>query len=323
MRRIERPWLALVLVLTALASTRCDGESSFAIPAWDAGFPSAQFADACSNWAESLCSYEDRCGTSIFARLEHGQCVARNVLTCELVASDPNASFDPDAVSSCLYPSDCSAPDPAVGRICLLAGKAPVGATCVRSIDCQTLYCERSFDEATGVSSTCGVCAKLCDPPCQGTNSCLLHSDGGLTCEQVPTIGQACSYPLALCSNGYCRGVTAQSPGVCTAWARFGEACGDGTTAPLCGDADSYCDQTSQRCQSFQPASYGASCESTTTALYECSGYGSCDTAQTGTCIPPAPDGALCDVNQGLRCLPPATCIANHCLLPSLADCSL
>ena len=322
-RRFARPSRSLWLVLAALASG-CDGESSFAIPPWDAGAPPAQYADACSKWAESLCSYADRCGTSIFARQPHTQCVERYVLTCELVASDPNVPFDPDAVSSCLFPSDCSTPDPSVGRACLQPGTAPVGAACVRSIDCQTLYCERTFDENTGVAATCGVCAKLCDPPCVGTQSCLSQPDGGFACVDIPTIGQACGDPVPLCTNAYCRGFTPQSAGLCVPWAKLGEACNsDGTTAPLCGDPDTYCDSTTQRCQSFEAASYGQSCVPTDTAEFECSGYGTCDSPQTGLCVPPAPDGAICDVTQGLRCLPPALCIASHCLLPTLADCSL
>jgi hypothetical protein len=310
-------------LLAALACARCDGEWSFTIPPWDAGAPGAMDMSACSAWAESRCTYEDRCPGPIYAQMDHSVCVARAVIGCELLAGDPNVAFDAATVASCAYPTDCSAVPLSAARMCLPPGRGPVGAPCVFGAGCQTYRCVYTLDEAEGQWSSCGACADVCDPPCDDGGLCVCGlPDAGPTCVAQPAIGQSCTGPRP-CQGGYCRGATADGGGVCAPLAALGEACGDGTSAPPCGDVNSYCDGDTHVCRSPLPASYGAPCGFAQDEEYVCAAYGTCGADGTGTCVAPSPDGALCDPSQGLRCLPPASCIASHCLFPSLADCAL
>jgi hypothetical protein len=312
----------LALLPLALAFLECNGEWSFVIPPWDAGAPSARNASVCGAWAKRRCDYEDRCPVSIYFRwISHAQCIERSTLSCELIADDPNVAFDTDLVGACSYPTDCKAPVPF--DFCLSQGRTPVGAACLWSEGCQTFNCQRVLDATTQSWRTCGVCRPAprgCDPACPAGEDCLFSgADAGSACVVVPTVGQPCDAPLYICRGSYCQGETPSGAGVCTAFAGLGEAC-SGTS---CGPGELYCDDT-LHCSSLSPAAYGQLCEpSKGGSGYRCTAYGTCDFQNTGRCLPPSPDGAPCDPNQGLRCLPPAECIAHHCLLPSLADCSL
>jgi hypothetical protein len=50
---------ALLAAMSAgLVAIGCEGESSFAIPAVDAGAPGDRYAAACASWADALCAHE-------------------------------------------------------------------------------------------------------------------------------------------------------------------------------------------------------------------------------------------------------------------------
>ena len=100
---------ALALCVVAVLPAACTGESSFLLPALDAGAPDGRYEDVCASWARRECASEDACHVGIFFRWENDdQCIQRQTLTCELEASDPDVPFDPSLVDACMFPADCS-----------------------------------------------------------------------------------------------------------------------------------------------------------------------------------------------------------------------
>jgi hypothetical protein len=313
----------LLAVRVIAGSLGCDGESSFVIPPWDAGAVDTRHAAACAAWAQRVCDYEDRCPPAISARAtSRAQCVDRAALTCEVVGEDPNSAFDEAVVAGCEYPTDCTAQLPPF--MCLAPGRAAEGAACLFVSDCSASdYCGYRIDLTTGQDSVCGKCTHkiTCSPACASDQACL-PGDGGTSCIHIPAAGETCDATEDhLCRRAFCVGALDGGTGVCRGFSQRGEPCGTGIDGPFC-IADTYCDDT-LHCAGLTPAGYGAPCGINDAGVFNrCTGYGQCDYASTGLCVPPAPDGALCDPTQGLRCLPPAVCYAHHCVYPTMAYCS-
>jgi hypothetical protein len=285
----------VAVLLGAVGSAGCTGESSFALPLWDAGAPDSRYEGPCSAWAKTECAYEDGCPSSIGGRwADDAQCLQRETLQCELEAADPDVRFDPVAVATCVYPTDCTSPTPG---LCLPAGRAGDRAACQWNEACAGGLCLFSFvyDAAT----VCGACfaPPSCSVPCDAGAACERGVDGGDRCVMLPP-----AMPVA----------------------SLGQSCGSDAGDPPCFDPDVelFCDDT-EHCRAYQPASYGQQCGQTDSgATYLCEAYGSCASIGTLICEAPAADGALCDDQQGLSCLPPARCQMNHCAFPNLSWCT-
>jgi hypothetical protein len=309
-----------------VAMSACTGESSFALPAWDAMAPSTDFQGPCTSWAQSKCAYEARCYDPIGMQwISSDQCVARETINCELAASDPAIPFDPAAVAGCQYPTDCGAPP----GFCLDAGKLPVRATCQSSYECATGFCDFTNAQCGG---RCQDLPLGCEVQCPAGQTCALEADASVqTCVPVPAIGEPCPAPGLLagsipCVQGATCAITGNGTGTCVPLA--GEDASCSLTDPagaVCFEPGLplFCDST-QHCRQYRVASYLQPCGLDEAGdYYQCIGWGSCAYTATPVCVPPAADGMLCDVQQGLYCLPPANCIGNRCLFPSVtASCT-
>jgi len=304
--------LALAAALCpALLAAGCDGESSFAIPFVDAGAPGDRNAAVCAAWAEGLCAHENAC-SFLLTWTDPAQCVQRETLRCELIASDRDVAFDPTRVTACSEPDagDCSVP---YGSLCLDQGRGKVGAPCVWDDGCESGACDYGFDPVTGDPAACGTCQlEPCGGACPSGQECILSDDAGAICGTVAGPGDPCTRPDNCTGFYYCA-----ADGTCAPDAELGDPCGEGS--PPCAGGNLYCDGT-QHCSVIMAAPYGAACGIVGSDTYVCAGSGTCDPT-SGECLPPAPDGDVCDDSQGLGCLPPARCILNHCVFPSFALC--
>jgi hypothetical protein len=328
---------AFLILLVPLSGAACNGESSFAIPSWDAGPPGTRHGVACRAWAKREANHEQACSDSIPIREQWNdvdQGLERLTLYCEVAGADPNVDFDESAVANCPSPSeggaaspDCS--NPGHLHLCLPPGKAPDGAPCLTSEACASGRCAPRYNGLDGEPPQfCGVCAprRAVVPVCTANQTAVVQGDGGLGCMTLPAVGQPCGPPTFACRDRdtYCPMKETSGQKVCAPKAALGDPCSNGNDDPPCRGENLFCADVDggQRCAALTPATYGAAC--TTSASgdeYACQGFGTCDYAGSGNCVPPAPDGAVCDDEQGLSCLWPAVCVNNHCLFPSLALC--
>lgn len=327
MRRWVGP-LALAAAAGACAVLACTGESSFYLPAVDAGHVDTQYAAPCGAWATAVCTREMNCPGDPDAlewtdltRFDMSECTARSTLTCEVVAGDPNVSFDAETIGACTYPADCTVTVRDLPIDCLSPGRAPPGAACVFHESCSSGFCQTT-------SSICGRCLPPQVPcPCAAGQVCAGEGlDGGVICDTVSQLGGPCTSPVE-CPDAYCA-PDEDGGRRCVALVGLGGRCGDGEGAAPgregipCAGTDTYCD-SSLHCSPIEgvfQGQCGASADGG--ALLECTEFGACDPT-TDTCLQAAPDGQVCDTTQGLGCMEPAECIANRCLYPSLAYCGL
>jgi hypothetical protein len=319
-----RRWVALLALAAAAwacATLACTGESSFYLPAVDAGSLDTQYAGACASWAKAVCARESFCDeTDPVQWTSPEQCVARSTLICEVIATDPNVAFDANKIANCTYSMDCSTPARDLPIDCLSPGRSPPGAACVFHEACSSGFCDSTI-------SVCGVCAGEPTPcGCSDGAVCTgVNPDGGAMCEDASAVGGACMFPLQ-CTASYCS-LGSDGRGTCVPFAGLGELCGDGEGAAIgrvgtpCAGVNTYCDAT-LHCSIIEGVGYMDPCGTPGDGgpLLECAGYGTCDPS-TSTCIPPAPDGEVCDETQGLGCTPPAECIDDRCLYPSVKYC--
>src|SRR6185437_9443408 len=148
---------------------------SFLLPSVSTGAPSGKYATACTTWANAECAHESACRGDAIGFWENiEQCRQRQALRCELLGDDPDASFDPQLVGGCTFPSDCSATGQ-VGAggtlLCLPPGKAVDGASCVWNEDCQSLDCAYTYDN-NGIASDCGRCVTEITCSCADFRAC-------------------------------------------------------------------------------------------------------------------------------------------------------
>jgi hypothetical protein len=341
-------WLPATCLLIMPA---CSGEERFALPPVPIGAPSTRYQDACTALAQSDCNWKALCGLP-FPWVSGEQCVARETLSCELLAADPGVSFDEEAIRECQFPQDCSTPPP----ICWPQGRTPLGQPCLWNEACQSERCVGVGSVRLGI---CGLCA-----PGEG---CQPDSAGG-TCVPLPRgPGESCTSStdcqsgqcVTSCLNGKCMadpqangfnlpGMATpdassdatkmgmgppmavgtpfpQTPLHCAPFGQLNDRCGQNDT-PEC-DPDLACDANGH-CSAIVQAGYGAQCgisDGVTgvdggVLVPHCEGFAKCGMT-TGMCEAPADDGQPCD--PGHDCVPPAACVANHCIFPTLADCSL
>jgi hypothetical protein len=315
--------LALAVAAWAWATLACSGESSFLLPPVDAGAIDTRYADACAAWAQAVCNRESTCpGSDPIHWTDPTQCRTQSALICEVVATDPNVSFDAETLGACQYSMDCSTPARDLPIDCLSPGRSPPGAPCVFEEACTSGYC----DTTTGV---CGICASPSVPcGCPSGQVCAGKAlDGGAICDDASAVGGSCMLQVE-CTNSYCS-LGSDGHGRCVPFVGLDERCGDGEGAAIgregtpCAGPDTYCDAT-LKCSPIEFQGYMLPCGTPGDGgpWLICAGYGTCDPS-SNTCIPPAPNGQVCDETQGLGCALPADCIANRCLYPSLAYCGL
>jgi hypothetical protein len=295
----------------------CDGESSFDAPAMDAGPPSARYASECAQWAAKFCDFQASCTYDYAPWEQLDQCVQRMTLTCELVASDPDVSFDPARTAACPAPDsgDCTSPR---GHMCLGPGRAPLGAACLSGDACQSGYCA-TYVNRDGTSAPCGYCAAImpvCKGACTAMESCVLSDDGGEHCVVLADLDAGCT-KASDCRSYFCKAGFCATP---SASATGGPCGGDA------GDLDFYCANGLDFCNSKGVctaetfADYGEACLADNARIV-CRGAASCDYTDN-VCVPPADDGDFCDPSQALGCLPPAGCVGHVCRFPDPRFCS-
>jgi hypothetical protein len=294
-------WVPLTCLLFLPA---CSGEESFALPPVPVGTPSTRYEAACTTWARSDCSWRALCGLP-FPWDNGEQCVARETLTCELMAADPGVSFDEERIRNCQLPSDCSTPPP----VCWPQGHTPLGQRCLWGEACHSGFC---VGVGSGRLGVCGLC--VCDIQCPPGQGCLADSSGG-RCVSLPR------EPGASCSSGdECQSKecvpSRAGPLVCAPFGQLNDPCGEGS--PACGP-DVPCDDTGH-CSATEQVGYGARCgpQDDGGAQLACKGSLSCI---AGACPVLADDGQPCDPDH--VCLAPAMCIANLCVFATLGDCAL
>jgi hypothetical protein len=320
--------------LLALALVRCQGESSFVLAPIDAGLPDPRYEAVCAAWARSRCA----CNVSFW--VDTAQCIARETITCELLADDPNVPFDAAQVAACAEPDGgCFE---GYDEYCIGPGRGRLGETCMRDEACESGYCALGFDPTSGAASPCGTCQLFpCKDGCPIGMSCVIKADGtGMCVGAVGGPGTPCASPNDCDVYSYC-GPT----GVCMKLPTIGQPCGRLAMGLPCGGPNLYCDDTgspgrtpSNTCLEYSSgfAGYGHPCglvpdtspDASAGAMEEtiCQGAAACNLTgggdhPSGICLAPAADGALCDDNQELGCLPPAQCIGNRCLFPSMSLC--
>jgi hypothetical protein len=288
-----------------LALPACSGRESFALPPVAIiGTPSTRYEAACTAWASSNCDYEQRCDVGGFLQWsDRDQCVARSTLTCELMAEDPEVSFDEARVQGCQLPSDCAAPVP----VCWPPGGARLGQPCVWNEACRSGICFHPPD--VGI---CGVC--VCELQCGPGQACQLDSAGGRCIDLPHAPGEPCTASRD-CESRQCPSAAAGSS-MCSPFAMLGDPCG-GNGMPQC-QPDLTCDPGTSQCNTTAYVGFNASCEMDGGPVLGCRGFASCT---GGVCVPPAGDGEPC--TGDFQCAPPAECIANRCVFPSPADCPL
>ena len=318
---------ALVLALGVFASgvAACTGEKTFVLPSVDAGAPSGRYDAVCAAWARRECAYTHACDPGIIAGWDvDDQCIARETLSCELEANNPDVPFDPALVAACTFPSDCSVPTGTTAAnspyLCLAPGKAPAGAPCVSRNACQSGLCLTN----DGSRLACGTCHPPIHCGCARNQQCMVTGDDA-KCFDVPDAGEACGPPLFACNGSECVD-PGNDGGICQTLPEvgLGASCTAEPPGPQCfspGAGLLYCDHT-DHCSAYRSAGYGQPCTTARGAEGTlCGGAGWCDSA-SGVCQPPAADGAPCDP-LALPCLPPAMCLGGHCVFPTLATCSL
>jgi hypothetical protein len=295
-----RRWAPMAFLLL---TPGCSGEESFALPLPSFVRPSTRYENACKAWAESNCTYQALCHTAAnFPWDNFAQCITRNTLGCELRADDPGISFDEERIRTCAFPDRCSiAPSDCWGQ-----GSTPAGRPCLWGEACHSGFCAKELS-----LGLCGLC--VCDILCPPGQGCVITSAGTKCAALKLAAGQPCS------SSEDCQSTTCASSAdgsqVCSPLGKLGDLCGEGMAA--CGD-ELACDPMTHRCNTTALVGFGASCIKDGGPILGCNGFATC---LDGTCVPPLDDGALCD--QGPACAWPAECIDNHCVFPTVADCSL
>jgi hypothetical protein len=323
------PISALLLPAFMALGQACNGDWSFNLPVLE-GSPATQYSSACAAWARSFCQYQYLCDLPYFSWESVDQCAARQTLSCELIAADPNVVFDEERISHCTFPDDCTTPMP----VCWGVGRAPGGSPCLWPEECQSGICGDS-DPAES-SQVCGVCGAEPGQPCASpsdcfSDSCVASPGGGQVCAPYARLGEPCGPGLpscfqpdleltcssyvgegglclefrsfgqpcdssVLCPSGPC---PASAEARCPAAGKSGDPCGYGVS--LCGDGlscttlgDAQAGVCTELDGGLTPllSAYGAACSMNED---NCQGFGSCVAA----CSPPAQDGGFC-------CLPPA-----------------
>jgi hypothetical protein len=261
-------WLLPALVGVGQA---CNGDSRFNLPVEPAS-PDINDATACTAWAKSFCAYQELCDYFVWENVD--QCVAREVLSCELIAADPDVIFDEERVSGCKYPEDCESAIPQ----CWGTGRSPAGSPCLWDQACQSGGCLGSDPSAS--TTICGVCGGELGQPCASASGCFSNSCGAFGTAQP---GQE----------------------VCGPFAKLGDACGEGM--PFCGPSLACSDPGEGAFRCVAPTPYalpGQPCEASLLCL-----SGVCAAGEAGAkeCAPFASLGAACGTNLpycagGLEC---------------------
>jgi hypothetical protein len=281
----------------------------------DAGFPGTRYESVCAGWAARYCLAQQGCPFSVRWE-EPDQCVQRTTLSCEMVANNPDVSFDPARLEACATPDAgvCSVPG-----MCLGPGRAPLGAPCVINEACDSGFCAMWGRNPAG-SAWCGWCETItpvCGGKCKAGEACIPTDDGGERCAtQYPT-GGPCQKDgecfSGICDHGKC---VPPSPPV-----PLGGACG-ADAGLFCELGRDFCDSTSH-CAPMTFAYYGQPCigQGSLTEDIVCRGYAACDYSEN-LCVPPAGDGDFCDGTQALGCLYPAVCVDHVCRFPEPGTCT-
>jgi hypothetical protein len=317
---------ALLLPAFVAVGPACNGDWSFDLPV-EAAAPDTRYASACTAWAKSLCAYEQLCEYSVWESVD--QCVAREALSCELIADDPNVIFDEERINECKYPADCESAIPE----CWGTGRASAGSPCLWGQACQSGVCIGS-DPSTS-STICGLCGGDLGQPCTSPSGCFSNSCGGYSashpgqqvCGPFAKLGDTCGMGMPLCAAGLaCSNAGGQSyrcamptpyasPGQpcdsslhCSSGACVSTASGTEECAPFaslgaaCGTDTAYCaiglacrnqedDAEAGHCVVSPVMGYGAACNAEEDT---CAGFGAC----AGNCTSSAENGPLC-------CVPP------------------
>jgi hypothetical protein len=339
----------------------CSGDWTFTLPAADAGVPDTRYASACTAWAKSFCAYDALCSPSPPPWQSIEQCTARQVLSCELIAADPDVRFDEKRVGECRYPTDCMSEVPN----CWADGRAPSGSPCVWGPACKSGICQGSYPYTS--SLVCGVCGTAPGQPCMASDACFSGSCGSsattpAVCAPFASAGDSCGPGLPACGTGLaCSSGFSEQTGQCDVERSPGEPCdssiyctsgaclaADGAgmrvcallakVGDVCGLDEPFCEPsltcafgsgTVGQCVDAPPVATGAVCYGAahSNVFSPCLGFGTCGGICTPNvpgnlcCMPPSADGDPCDSVQG--CLPPAQCIAGRCAFPSIEDCAL
>lgn len=290
--------------------------------------------DACTQYYDSLTSYQQRCGTSIDStQVEANR--SRFLIACANAVNAPGATNFASVVSacatkistvSCSESTNCDT-DTAKGTLadgaacqsgsqCASGGcdagdnqcghciaLAPVGAPC----DSKTKCVKDASCNYTGGTDK-GTCkarlvAKLGES-CKSAGTDYISCDTNLTCVNAPdnktATCQARSVAGTKCSSsGDCQRDLVCNNGVCDKGGAAGAPCTNTSNGALCARG-LVCSQTDMKCTAVTYVAGGQTCDDT----HRCSrgrckipSSGSTPTS-TGTCQDPLPDGAACTSNS-------------------------
>lgn len=356
----HRPRLFPTILLAVMSlGVGCSSSSTSNNKTTDGGTDAGPTAgQACGDSAHASCTKRDSCSlTSFLNTLDYGSetiCETRTALACVADLGSPGDAQNPTHIEACVaqYANyDCVdylTNNPS-GACVPPAGTLAMGAACGASGQCQSAYC------AVSQNQVCGTCQPLpvAGATCQVTGDCGRDLNCAIptgmttgTCAAYGAASAMCLTGTAPCAPGLaCVGddETTGAMGTCQAQGTtVGATCDPSrkTSANCEGDLGLICIPTAAgsmmgTCQAITFTMTGTCGDvgaSPITGYVDCQAGGLCvkasSTATTGTCSPPAADGAACDSALGPPCLSPAKCVptadggtAGTCTLPNANNC--
>ena len=235
---------------------------------------------------------------------------------------------------------DCAAPP----------GNLPNGVRCIISLQCASTFCGPGTDTAHpscgactprapsgGACTSVGECPRdeqctqnVCTKPtpglslgqpctnatfCASPNICLPAATGGMTCQPLPKLGEACSGIILCQDSSLCTAAK-----MCEATPTNGMPCKrDAVFNRYTCDNASTCDESAASGPTCRPrTAVGGACVGDPRSIEQgsCAPELSCfcaDTACTaGVCLQRRQEGDACGDANG-RCVPGTACVAGHC----------
>lgn len=325
---LQRLFVVVCALLTSLAACGSDADTS------------SEPAD-CARWAAQVCSLAAGCG-STYVWGTHEECLNQTKAQCTRSVLLPDTGFNAATfaecgtlleASACGDKGDCTPP----------LGRRPIGADCVASSQCESLYCLQ------GKPTDCGICyptlllGEPCTFGCRADLRCIADADGKSTCVPPLAVGapcvdkanvDPCAFP-AQCVHGVCTrpvpvdgDCTGEKPCVAPNFCN-GSVCavpaGEGEP---CKGRKGECDQSLLlRCASVQGVTAcrapllaydGEACGVTSAGVALCVGPCEVQSGQdVGICHELLPLGSACVVKENGRslCAGSTRCVGGTCTL--------
>lgn len=301
---------AAVLSISTLLAFACSSSTS-----------TTSAAQAYADVAQARCNKIQQCDPQGLLNTygDLAGCTTTQAASCVSNLSAPDTANTPEHTEGCAQaipgescddyllgnsPSACQPP----------AGPREAGSACAVSGQCANANCLILKTQA------CGTCAPA---PVAGDSCANATCAPGLVCDKVTL---TCAAPLSA-SSGACDDSSACAPGLtclgntdggpsgsCVPLATLGGNCDLADGGSRCdGRFGLYCSVPAGKvCAPVANATAAQPCGTIDGGVIECVAGGFCQkpaNSKSGTCVPPAADGAACDTVNGPICAAPARCV--------------